>query len=280
MRYAEVIGDPVTQSKSPIIHKYWLERLKLAGDYRRAFVPKGSLADHLSARRDDPDWLGCNITIPHKENAVALLDRLDPKAAAIGAVNCIVRARDGLAGTNTDVDGIAAALDRTVLEGAKSAIIGAGGGARAAIAYLAGRGVAEIVILVRDPAKAAALREIASEISVEIGRFGDAEVLLDGAEAIVNASPLGMAGYPPMPDDLLASVARHPTPATVFDMVYDPIETPFLAAGRSAGARSVDGLTMLIGQAARAFELLFGEAPPPPDPQLRGLLVTDSPHSE
>ena len=116
MRYAEVIGDPVTQSKSPIIHKYWLERLKLAGDYRRAFVPKGSLADHLSARRDDPDWLGCNITIPHKENAVALLDRLDPKAAAIGAVNCIVRARDGLAGTNTDVDGIAAALDRTVLD--------------------------------------------------------------------------------------------------------------------------------------------------------------------
>ena len=280
VRYAEVIGDPVAQSKSPIIHKYWLERLALAGDYRRAFVPRASLADHLSARRDDPDWLGCNITIPHKENAVALVDRLDPQAAAIGAVNCVVRAGDGLSGSNTDVDGIAAALGDTMLEGAKTAIIGAGGGARAAIAYLAGRGVAKIVILVRDPAKAAALRDIAPEISVEIGRFGDADALLDGADAMVNASPLGMAGYPPMPVDLLASVARHAAATTVFDMVYEPVETPFLAAGRNAGARSVDGLAMLIGQAARAFELFFGKAPPPPDPQLRGLLVTDRPHSQ
>src|SRR5258707_1028999 len=162
VRDAEVLGDPIAQSKSPIIHKYWLERLKLAGDYRRTFVPKGSLADHLSARRDDPDWLGCNITIPHKENAATLVNRLDPKTAAIRAVNCVVRVRDGLAGTNTDVDGIAAALDGTALEGAKSAIIGAGGGARAAVAYLAGRGVAKIVIVARDPVKAAALREIAA----------------------------------------------------------------------------------------------------------------------
>jgi shikimate dehydrogenase len=279
VRYAEVIGDPIAQSKSPIIHKYWLERLKLAGDYRRAFVPKGSLAGHLSARRDDPDWLGCNVTIPHKEDAVHLVDRLDPKAAAIGAVNCVVRVPDGLAGTNTDVDGVAAALDGTALEGAKSAIIGAGGGARAAVAYLASRNVANIVVVVRNPVNAAALREIAPETSLEIGHFGNAAALLDGAGAIVNASPLGMSSCPLMPDDLLAAVARHAARATVFDMVYDPIETRFLAAGRDAGAHGVDGLTMLIGQAAGAFELFFGGAPPPSDAELRGLLVTGRPHS-
>jgi shikimate dehydrogenase len=279
VRYAEVVGDPIAQSKSPIIHKYWLERLTLAGDYRRTFVPKGALAGHLSARRDDPDWLGCNVTIPHKEDAVALVDRLDPKAAAIGAVNCVVRVRDGLAGINTDVDGIAAALDRTALEGAKSAIIGAGGGARAAGAYLASRNVAKIVILVRDPVKAAGLRESAPGTSLEIRHFADADAVLDGAGAIVNASPLGMAGCPPMPDDLLAAIARHAARTTVFDMVYDPIDTRFLATGRDAGARSVDGLTMLVGQAARAFELFFGEAPPPGDAELRGLLVTGRPHS-
>jgi shikimate dehydrogenase len=279
VRYAEVIGDPIAQSKSPIIHKYWLERLKLAGDYRRTFVPKGSLADHLSARRDDPDWLGCNVTIPHKEDAVALVDRLDPKAAAIGAVNCVVRVPDGLAGANTDVDGIAAALDGTALDGAKSAIIGAGGGARAAIAYLASRNVAKIVVLVRDPIKAGKLREIAPGPSLEIGHFGDAEALLDGVEAIVNASPLGMARCPAMPHDLLAAVAHRAAGTIVFDMVYDPIDTRFLATGRDAGARSVDGLTMLIGQAAKAFELFFGEAPPPGDAELRGLLVTDRYHS-
>src|SRR5258708_20271081 len=96
VRYAEVIGDPIAQSKSPIIHKYWLERLKLAGDYRRTFVPKGSLADHLSARRDDPDSLGCNITIPHKENAPTLGNRLDPQTAAIRAQNFLLPAPDGL----------------------------------------------------------------------------------------------------------------------------------------------------------------------------------------
>jgi shikimate dehydrogenase len=279
VRYAEVIGDPIAQSKSPIIHKYWLERLKLAADYRPAFVPKGSLAGHLSARRDDPDWLGCNVTIPHKEAAVALVDRLDAKAAAIGAVNCVVRVPDGLAGSNTDVDGIAAALDPTALEGAKSAIIGAGGGARAAVAYLASRNVGKIAILVRDPVKAATLREIAPGTSLEICHFGDADAVLDGAEAIVNASPLGMASCPPMPDDLLAAIAHHAPQTTVFDMVYDPIETRFLATGREAGAHGVDGLTMLIGQAARAFELFFGEGPPPGNAELRGLLVTAMPVS-
>jgi len=255
VRYAEVIGDPIAQSKSPIIHKYWLERLKLAGDYRRTFVPKGSLADHLSARRDDPDWLGCNITIPHKENAVTLVDRLDPKAAAIRAVNCVVRVRDGLAGANTDVNGIAAALDGTALEGATSAIIGAGGGARGS----------------RQGAGPAG--------QAHRGRRAHSGAVLQHRSAAAEVRTLGMASCQAMPDDLLTAVARHAAGTTLFDMVYDPIDTRFLATGRDAGGRGVDGLTMLIGQAAKAFELFFGEAPPPGDAELRGLLVTCRPHS-
>ena len=131
MRYAEVIGDPVAQSKSPLIHKFWLAQCKLEGDYRRTFVERGRLEEFLANRRLDPLWRGCNVTIPHKERAAALVDNLDKRARAIGAVNCIVPGPKGLTGSNTDVDGIAAALDGTALDGASAVIIGGGGGARA-----------------------------------------------------------------------------------------------------------------------------------------------------
>jgi shikimate dehydrogenase len=275
VRYAEVIGDPIVQSKSPIIHKYWLDRLNLEGDYRRTRVPRETLAEFLAERRTDPDWLGCNLTIPHKENAAALIDHVDPRARAIGAVNCVIPTPDGLAATNTDIDGIAAALDSTPLEGRRAAIIGAGGGARAAFSYLASRKVVKIAVLVRNPTKAEPLRMIAPETPIEIGQLSAAETLLDGAEAVINASPLGMIGCPEMPNNLLTALARRANGTTLFDMVYNPLETAFLLTGRAAGGRAVDGLTMLIGQAARAFELFFGQSPPPPDGQLRDLLTTD-----
>lgn len=275
VRYAEVIGDPIIQSKSPIIHRYWLDRLDLEGDYRRTRVPAETLAEFLAERRTDPDWLGCNVTIPHKERSAGLVDQVDAGARAIGAVNCVIRTPDGLLATNTDIDGVAAALDSTPLEGRKAAIIGAGGGARAAFAYLASRKVAKIAILVRNPVKAEPLRMIAPETPIEIGPLGAAETSLDGAEAVINASPLGMIGCGEMPNNLLAALARHANGKTMFDMVYNPLETAFLSTGRAAGGRTVDGLTMLIGQAARAFELFFGQAPPPPNARLRHLLITD-----
>jgi shikimate dehydrogenase len=276
MRYAEIIGDPVSGSKSPRIHSYWLARLNLPGEYRRTQVPRQELPDFLRARRDDPDWLGCNLTMPHKEAAVALVDQLGERARTMGSVNCVVPREGLLRGANTDVDGIASALDEVRLEGRKAAIIGAGGAARAAVAYLAGRDVTKIGIIVRDPGKADVLRSIARKLHFEIGDFSDPGLVLEGSEAIINASPLGMIGCDEMPTALLKSVARHSPGRTLLDMVYHPIGTQFLATGRSNGARTVDGLTVLIGQAARAFEMFFGHAPPPPDERLSALLVTES----
>ena len=274
LRYAEVIGDPIAQSKSPLIHKHWLGLCKVEGDYRRTFVERGRLEEFLAERRLDPLWRGCNVTIPHKEQAAALVDELDQRARAIGAVNCIVASPAGLTGANTDVDGIAAALDSIALDGASAAIIGGGGGARAAVAYLAGRSVAEIIVLVRDPAKAESLRTVAPATSMEIDYLDRAGPKLERVSAVINATQLGMRGCAEMPADLLAAITRQAGGATLLDMVYDPIETRFLATGRVAGAQVVDGLTMLVGQAAKAFEMFFGEPAPAPDEALRVLLTT------
>ena len=268
--YAEVIGDPIAQSKSPLIHTYWLQRLKIAGDYRQTSVEAHALSQFLRNRRSDPAWRGCSVTIPHKETVLAHVDELDSSAAAIGAVNCLVPRPAGLVGYNTDVDGIAASLGGVNLHGERIAIIGGGGAARAAIAYLAEQGAGEVIVLVRDPAKAKPLRSLFS--SVQIAALGAAPTLLRGAAAIINASPLGMAGCPPMPQELVAGVARADE-AALFDMVYDPVDTAFLNAG---SGKRVDGLTMLVGQAARAFELFFGAPAPAPDRRLRELLIAAS----
>jgi len=274
MFFAEVIGDPIAQSKSPIIHKHWLEQLSIEGDYLRSGVAADQLESFLDRRRHDPTWRGCNVTIPHKERIIPLLAELDAGASAIGAVNCVVPRPSGLIGFNTDIDGIAAALDGTALEGRKAAVIGAGGGARALIAYLASRKVGRIAILVRDPEKADPLRDLAIGIEVEVLPLDKVGRAFEDAAAIINASPLGMAGTAEMPRTLLESVGRNAAGATVFDMVTTPVQTPFLQMGRASGAQTVDGLTMLIGQARRAFELFFGRPVPAPDRQLRDLLVT------
>ena len=272
--FAEVIGDPVAQSKSPTIHSSWLEQLAIQADYRATRVRPDGLADFIARRRSNGFWRGCNVTIPHKQRIVGLLDELDPGARSIGAVNCVVSAKAGLIGYNTDIDGIAAALGPADLEGGKAVVIGAGGAARAALAYLAARHIGRIVLLVRDPNKARASLGWARPDSLEIRPLDRCDGAICGAAAIINASPLGMAGSPPMPDRLLELVAGEHGAATIFDMVTTPAETPFLIAGRAGSMRVVDGLTMLIGQARRAFELFFGE-PPPADPGLRDLLSTD-----
>jgi shikimate dehydrogenase len=277
MIFAEVIGDPIAQSKSPVIHKYWLKQLGIEGDYLKTLVPSDELEQFVSRRRSDPDWLGCNVTIPHKVSVIPILNGVTESAAQIGAVNCVERrvayGSDRLVGHNTDIDGVAAALDDTELEGRKAAVIGAGGGARALITYLAGRH-ARVTILARNPAKAYPLRALVGDI--EILPLDSADEGIKGAAAIINASPLGMAGAPSMPSSLLEAVARNAVGATLFDMVTTPTATPFLAAGLTSADRIVDGLTMLVGQAASAFEFFFGAPAPPPDDALRDLLTTDS----
>jgi shikimate dehydrogenase len=272
MIYAEVIGDPIAQSKSPVIHKYWLDRLGIDGDYIRTRVAAHELGAFLDERHADPDWRGCNVTIPYKEAIAFLLDRLDPAADAIGAVNCVVPDGSALVGYNTDIDGVAAALDDTDLEARKAAVIGAGGSARALVVYLAGR-QAQVTILARNPGKAESLRSLAADI--EILPLDRADEGFGDAAAIINASPLGMAGAQPIPLALLEAVARHSSGATLFDMVTTPAATAFLAAGLTSADRVADGLTMLVGQATRAFELFFGVPAPAPDERLRDLLTTE-----
>lgn len=271
--FAEVVGDPVDHSKSPLIHEYWLRQLGLAGDYRQQRIARTELDRYLLERRSDPDWRGCNVTIPHKQAVLACLDHIDKNARRIGAVNIIVPRDGGLTGYNSDVNGIATALQGVDLKGSTVIMIGAGGAARAAAAYLGDCGVRRLTILVRDPLKAEGLRALVPGAQIEILPLTGTRVLEAAPAVVINASPLGMTGGPAMPGELLDELVRHARTALFFDMVYAPLDTGFIAAGRRGGATIADGLTMLIGQAARAFELFFFEAPPEPVAGLRALLA-------
>jgi shikimate dehydrogenase len=268
--FAEVIGDPVAHSKSPLIHRHWLQALGLDRDYRATQVSTPDLASFFAERRADPRWRGCNVTAPHKQSVLAFTDRLDPAAAAIGAVNCIVRDGAALVGYNTDVDGVAEAASAVDLRGSKAIVIGAGGGARASVRALLAREPASIVVLARDPRRAAALGAGSPIVGVE--RLSNAETFKNAA-FVINATPMGMTHADAMPDALLDALALAAPGATAFDMVYEPLRTPFLQAAEAAGLRTVDGLTMLIGQARRAFRHFFGADPPEADAELRRLLT-------
>ncbi|MCL6249958.1 shikimate dehydrogenase [Altererythrobacter sp. KTW20L] len=284
--YAEVIGDPIVQSKSPAIHNYWLGTLGIAADYRAAHVTAEGLESYLAKRREDPLWRGCNVTMPHKQAVMPFLDRLEIGAEMVGAVNTITRReRSGevrLIGTNTDMAGFMEPL-LPMLETPHyfrmARVLGTGGAARAIVAALAEQGVM-VVLAGRDPAKA---RAILDEIDPEgehhvadLSHFADpTDFAFDDREGcfdlVVNASPLGMAGQPPLLFDL-----THAPPGSIFyDIVTYPADTPLLQAARGAGFRTIDGLSMLIGQAAVAFEKFFGSPPPRDDGDagLRALLA-------
>lgn len=280
--YAEVIGDPIIQSKSPVIHGFWLERLGITGDYRRAHVKADGLADYLAARRADPDWRGCNVTMPHKQAVIGLIDRFDPLAARIGAVNTIIPENGELVGYNTDAPGFLEPL-RPLLDQTHyfrmARVLGTGGAARAIIAALAGEGMV-IVAAGRNVEKARALLDEldpAGEHHVApLDHFADAtDFDFDDREGcldlVVNASSLGMSGQPALAFDM-----THAPPGSVFyDIVTSPLETDFLKAAKDAEFRTVDGLSMLIGQADHAFRRFFGAVPPrgEADAELRARLL-------
>lgn len=266
--YAEVIGDPIAHTKSPLIHNFWLGKLGIDAEYRAAHVTADGLAAYFEDRRGDPAWRGCNITIPHKETALDHVEDRGELRASIGAINTILREDDGaLIGTNTDAAGFYAPISGLELKGADVAVIGAGGAARAVLFALKRIGVANVALLNRTPMKGAGLLSA-------FGLSGDAlplDASLPQVELLINASPLGMAGQSP----LIVDLAPLPEDAVVYDLVYAPLETPLLAAARARELAVVDGLEMLIGQAAIAFELFFGQpAPRGDDAELRELLTT------
>jgi shikimate dehydrogenase len=271
--YAEVIGDPIAHSKSPLIQNFWLQKLGIDAEYRACHVRASELAGYLAGRRGEPAWRGFNVTMPHKLAVMPLLDTISRGASRVGAVNCVYEQQGRLVGENTDVDGVLDALPEALMPpGAEVCIIGTGGAARAAFAACRERDVALVLSSSRNP-------EL-GRVLIEDFRFGGCASSLEDphniqtAEVIINATPLGMAGAPPMPEAILEHV-RDPLPgAVVLDMVYNPRKTAFLETAAQAGCRTVDGLSMLIGQAATAFRLFFGEpAPREHDAELRALLT-------
>jgi shikimate dehydrogenase len=279
--YAEVIGDPIAQSKSPAIHNFWLEKLGAASTYRAQHVLNDKLGDYIKSRRNDPEWRGCNITMPHKQAVIDLADRLDPVATQIGAINTLVREGDQLIGYNTDAAGFLEPLRGELSQEhyfRMARVLGTGGAARAIVAGLAGQRFT-IVLAGRNPDKARSiLEEVAPKgehHAVHLDHFAEPTgFAFDNRKGcldlVVNASPLGMRGQ----SELAFDWSHAPPGAIVYDIVTDPLETEFLRNACAAGHQTLDGLNMLIGQAAAAFEKFFGQAAPREhDAQLRELLT-------
>lgn len=276
VHYAEVIGDPIAQSKSPVIHRFWLKQLGIEGDYRLRRVTQTGLPSYLRLASADHAWVGCNVTIPHKQAILPLIDRLSAAAEAVGAVNVVYRDGRTLVGANSDVFGVQAAIGKSA-RGKVVCLIGAGGAARAALAVLKGQELAGLRILARNRDKVGALLDDIG-IPASVLEFESAWTACEGAALVINASPLGMQGKPPVPPTLMRALDATQPDATVFDMVYDPLDTALLAAARRRGRKAVDGLVMLVGQARLAFRHFYGaEAPDDAESnaRLRALLTAE-----
>ena len=270
-RAACVIGWPAGHSRSPLIHNYWIKQHGIAGTYRHEAVPPEQFADFI-AKLAARGYVGANVTIPHKEAALALSEP-DERARAVGAANTLWLEDGRLKSTNTDVEGFIGNLDAAVPgwdKGLETALVlGAGGAARAVVFGLIARGVKRIYLANRTAGRAEAFRE----------RFGTAIQPLRWAEIgdvlfetglLVNSTSLGMKGQPALDIDLSRLSER----ATVTDLIYLPLETRLLAAAKARGLRTVDGLGMLLHQAVRGFSLWFGVRPAV-TAELRALVEAD-----
>ena len=266
-----VIGWPVEHSRSPLIHNHWIRELGLAAAYRREAVPPDQFAEFVSglAARG---YVGGNVTVPHKEAALALADP-DARAQAVGAANTLWYEGGALRSTNTDVEGFLANLDAAVPgwdHGLDTAVVlGAGGAARAVVFALAERGIPWVHVANRSFERAVALHERFAE-RVNPLRWDEAASVLPAAGLLVNTTTLGMAGQPAVDLDL----DRLPAQAVVNDLVYVPLNTMLLNAARVRGLRAVDGLGMLLHQAVGGFARWFGVRPRVTE-ALRALLEAD-----
>jgi shikimate dehydrogenase len=271
--YAEVIGDPIAHSKSPLIHNLWLAKLGIEAEYRAKRVHHNDLGKYISDRRGDTDWRGCNVALPHKIHVIDHLDAFTSEAVAVGAVNCVYRDGGQLVGANTDVDGIERVFDLRVWRANQVTLIGGGGAARAALEVLRRRGTLEVFMIVRDPNSLRSVHAAFARSGCVHG-FDDLRVPFERSEYVINASPLGMADAEEMPASILDALERLADHAIVFDMVYDPSETELLKRARQLSLDTISGLEMLIGQARSAFGHFYGQLPSTEfDSELRNLLA-------
>lgn len=257
---AGVIGSPIAHSKSPQLHGYWLKRYGIAGHYIPMDVAQSDLEQVIRALAR-AGFVGCNVTIPHKEAVLGLADTVTDRAALIGAANTLIFRRDGrIYADNTDGYGFTANLRQNAPDwqpaSGPAAVFGAGGAARAVIASLLEIGVPEIRLANRTKARADALRtEFGAKVTVL--DWVQAGNMLEDAMTVVNTTSLGMVGKPELRVPLDALSSR----ATVTDLVYAPVHTRLLAEAEAIGCTTVDGLGMLIHQAVPGFERWFGLKP-------------------
>jgi shikimate dehydrogenase len=271
VRAACVVGWPIKHSRSPLIHGHWIKQYRLDAAYRCEEIAPEAFGDFISSLAER-GYVGANITLPHKEAALAMSDP-DDRARAVGAANTLWYDSGRLLSTNTDVEGFTSNLDAAVPGWEKRAgeavVLGAGGSARAVIYGLIERGVGKIHVVNRTPERAEALQARFGS-AVHPARGSALPHLLTRAGLLVNTTSLGMTGQPPLAIDL-DPLPRH---AVVADLVYAPLETPLLAAARTRGLASADGLGMLLYQAIQGFQMWFGVRPQV-TPQLRALIETD-----
>ena len=254
--YAEVIGDPIAHSRSPAIHRFWLEALGIEAEYRPHLVRADELAIYVAGVRADPLWRGSNVTMPLKRAALDLAEEATDRAVAAGAANLLLLREGKLFAANTDVGAIATLVERARSTGWRAGsftLFGSGGAARGALVALKLLGVDLVRIQARDMAAA-------RKLAVEFGLALAPRPFTDPVEgdALINATPLGMAGQ----DCLNCDLALMSEGGLVFDMVSNPAETPLTQAARARHLGVVTGLQMLVEQAATSFKLMFGTEPP------------------
>ena len=271
---AGLIGWPVAQSKSQLIHEFWLRRLGLDGHYIRLPVRPGEVARAFRGMVAH-GFAGVQATMPHKRACFDLVDHHTSAAKALGAVNTVIVEDDGtLTGENTDLPGFVEPLVGLDLTGEPVTVLGAGGAAAAVIAGLVGLGARELTVVNRTAEGTATLladlADTLTDCTVHAVDWDQAQKHADRSALVANASSLGMAGLPPLP--LAAASLRDD--AVVYDIITHPHDTPLLRAAAAQGLRTHDGLEMLVGQAREAFRRFYGtDAPRDADPDLRALLT-------
>jgi shikimate dehydrogenase len=257
---AGVIGHPIAHSRSPALHGFWLKRMGIKGHYIPMDVAPMDL-ERVLRTLPQMGFVGVNVTIPHKEAILKLADVITDRAALIGAANTLIFRKDGkIHADNTDGAGFVANLR----QGAPSwnpaagpaAVLGAGGAARAVVAALIEVGVPEIRIANRTRPRADALRADFGA-KVQVFEWVQAGNMIDGCATVINTTSLGMVGKP----DLRVPLDGLRPDMVVNDLVYTPLLTPFLLEAKAAGCTVVDGLGMLLHQAAPGFERWFGKRP-------------------
>jgi shikimate dehydrogenase len=272
-RLAGVIGWPVAHSRSPRLHNHWLRRHGIDGAYVPLPVRPGALADAVRGLRA-AGFRGCNVTLPHKEEAFRLCDTVDDAARDSGACNTLVFTEEGIEGSATDGPGFVASLAEAGVDPAAgpALLLGAGGAARCIAQALVAAGAPAVLVANRSAERAAALADMPGVRAVPWPARGD---LLADAALLVNATSAGMDGKPPLDMPLDRAGAG----LAVADIVYVPRETALLAAARARGLRTVEGIGMLLHQARPGFAAWFG-AWPAADDQARAVLLGEDRSAE